>query len=70
MRKQSFCMCKNKDADYCEADQRLCFCYMGSTVPLHVLSISKISGLQPSCVLVQLYKKWSYGGVHFTGMFS
>ena len=28
-----------------EADQRLCFRYMDSTIPLHVLSKSKISSL-------------------------
>ena len=35
MRKTDFCVCKNKGADQlcsdCKADQRLCFCYMGST---------------------------------------
>ena len=38
MRKQTFCMCKNKDADQLrgnrEADQRLCFRYKDSTIPL------------------------------------
>ena len=38
MRKLAFCMCENKDADQLcsnrEADQRLCFCYMDSTIPL------------------------------------
>ena len=47
---------KNKGADQlcsnCEADRRLCFRYMDSTIPL--LSKSKISRLQPSSVLVQL----------------
>ena len=47
MRKQRLCICKNKDADQLrgkrQADQRLCFCYIDSTIPL--LSISKISGL-------------------------
>ena len=37
MRKPAFCICKNKDADqirgYREADQRLCFCYLDSTIP-------------------------------------
>ena len=36
MRKQDFCICENKDADQLcgnrEADQRLCFRYMDSTV--------------------------------------
>ena len=38
MRKPAFCICKNKDADQlrsnCAADQRLCFHYMDSTIPL------------------------------------
>ena len=38
MRKSTFCICKNKDADQLrgnrEADQRLCFCYTDSTIPL------------------------------------
>ena len=45
MRKQTFCICENKDADqlrgYREADQRLCFCYIDSTILL--LSKSEIS---------------------------
>ena len=40
MRKPAFCICKNKDADqlrrYREADQRLCFRYIDSTI--HLLS--------------------------------
>ena len=47
MRKPAFCICENKDADqlrsYCAADQRLCFRYMISTIPL--LSKSEISSL-------------------------
>ena len=47
MKKQTFCVCKNKGADQLrgkrEADQRLCFCYIDSTIPL--LSKSKISSL-------------------------
>ena len=39
MRKPAFCICENKDADQLcsnrEADQRLCFCYIDSTIPLH-----------------------------------
>ena len=55
-RKPTICICENKDADqlrsnYCEADQRLCFRYMASTIPL--LSKSKISSLYPSSVLLQ-----------------
>ena len=37
-RKPTFCICENKDADQlrgnCKADQRLCFCYIDSTIPL------------------------------------
>ena len=55
MRKPTFCICKNKDADQLhgnrEADQRLCFCYINSIIPL--LSIYEISSLWPSCVAVQ-----------------
>ena len=55
MRKPSFCICENKDADQLrgnrEADQRLCFRYIDSTIPL--LSKSKISSLLPSSVAVQ-----------------
>ena len=47
MRKPTICICENKDADQLrgnhEADQRLCFCYLDSTIPL--LSKSKISSL-------------------------
>ena len=38
MRKPDFHKCENKDADqlrgHREADQRLCFCYIASTIPL------------------------------------
>ena len=54
--KPDFCLGENKGADQlrsnCEADQRLCFRYTDSTIPL--LSKSKISSLQSSSVLVQL----------------
>ena len=47
MRKPTFCICENKDADQLrgkrEADQRLCFCYTNSTIPL--LPKSEISSL-------------------------
>ena len=47
MRKPDFCICENKDADQLrgnrEADQRLCFRYTDSTIPL--LRKSKISSL-------------------------
>ena len=55
MRKPSFCICENKDADQLrgnrEADQRLCFRYIDSTIPL--LSKSEIPSLQPSSVTAQ-----------------
>ena len=63
VRKPDFCICENKDADQLrgnrEADQRLCFRYLDSTIPL--LSNSEISSLQPSSVAVQpgLCGTWS-----------
>ena len=55
MRKPTFCICENKDADQLcgkrEADQRLCFRYIDSMIPL--LSKPEISGLLPSSVAVQ-----------------
>ena len=46
-RKPAFCICENKDADQLrgnrEADQRLCFSYTDSTIPL--LSKYEISSL-------------------------
>ena len=55
MRKSAFCICENKDADQLrgnrEADQRLCFRYMDSTIPQ--LPKSEISSLQLSPVAVQ-----------------
>ena len=61
--KPVFCICKNKDADQLrgnrKADQRLCFSYRESTIPL--LSKSEISSLKPSSVAVQagLCQTWS-----------
>ena len=58
-----FWICKNKDADQLrgnrEADQRPCFCYIDSAIPL--LSKSKISRLCPSSVAAQpgLCRTWS-----------
>ena len=47
MRKPTICICENKDADQLlgnrEADQRLCFRYLDSTIPL--LPKYKISSL-------------------------
>ena len=55
MRKPTFCICENKEADQLrgnrEADQRLYFRYLDSTIPL--LSKSEISSLWPSSVAVQ-----------------
>ena len=63
MRKPAFCICENKDADQLrgnrEADQRLCFRYTDSTIPL--LPKYEISSLYPSSVAVQpgLCRTWS-----------
>ena len=55
MSKPIFCICRNKGTDqlcgYREADQRLCFCYTDSTIPL--LSKSIDSSFQPSSVTAQ-----------------
>ena len=63
MGKPTICIGENIGADQlrcnCEADQRLCFRYMDSTIPL--LSKSKVSSLYPSSVTVQpaLCRIWS-----------
>ena len=63
MRKPFFCICQNKDADPLrgnrEADKRLCFHYLDSTIPL--LPKSEILSFKPSCVVVQpgLCGAWS-----------
>ena len=63
MRKPDFCLGENKGADQlrsnCEADQRLCFRYSDSIIPL--LFIGKISSLWPASVTVQadLCGTWS-----------
>ena len=50
MRKPAFCICENKDADQFpgnrEADQRLCFRYIDSTIPL----LSKIRNFKPLAI--------------------
>ena len=55
MRKPTFYICENKDTFQLrgnrKADQRLCFHYIDSTIPL--LSKSEISSLWPSSVAVQ-----------------
>ena len=63
MRKPDIFICENQDADQLrgnrEADQRLCFRYSDSTIPL--LPKSEISSLYPSPVAVQpgLCGTWS-----------
>ena len=63
MGKPAFGICKNKGADQlrtnCAADQRLCFCYSDSTIPL--LHKSEISSLYPASMDVQsgLCGTWS-----------
>ena len=56
MRKPTFCICYNKDADQLRsnrgADQRLCFRYKDSTIPL--LSKSKISRHYPFSFATQI----------------
>ena len=55
VRKPAFCICENKDADQLlgnrKADERLCFRYIDSTIPL--LPKYEISSLLPSSVAVQ-----------------
>ena len=55
MRKAAFCICENKDADQLrgnrEADQRLCFRYTDSKIPL--LPKSEISSISPFSVAVR-----------------
>ena len=55
MRKRIFCICENKNADQLrgnrEADQRLCFRYTASTIPL--LPKFEISSLKLSSVAGQ-----------------
>ena len=54
MRKPAFCICENKDADQLrgnrEADQRLCFRYIDSTIPL--VPKYEFSNIYPSCMVV------------------
>ena len=55
MRKTDLYLCENKGADQlrsnCEADQRLCFHYTDSTIPL--LPKPEISSLYPSSIAAQ-----------------
>ena len=63
MGKPTISMGENKDTyqlrSSCEADQRICFRYTDSTIP--ILSKSEIPSLQPSSVTVQpgLCQTWS-----------
>ena len=63
MGKPTICIGENKGTDQlrsnCEADQRLCFRYTDSTIPL--FSKIQISSLYPSSVTVQpgLCRTWS-----------
>ena len=49
VRKPAFCICENKDADQLrgnrEADQRLCFRYIDSTIPLLPEPLAILCGL-------------------------
>ena len=62
VRKPDFCLCENKGADQlhsnCEADQRLCFRYMDSTISFLK---SEISSFKPAYMTVQvgLCQTWS-----------
>ena len=62
MGKPTTCLCENKGAYLLcgsrEADQRLCFRYTDSTIPL--LSKSRISSLYPSSVTVQPDLCWTW----------
>ena len=53
MRKRDFCLCENKGADQlhsnCEADQRLCFRYMDSTIIVLLRKIRNFKHLAIFC---------------------
>ena len=71
MGKPTICIGENKGADPLrgnrEADQRLCFRYTDSTIPL--LSKSKISSLQPSfCACTARFVSDMFGN-HIVGFF-
>ena len=61
MRKPTICICENKDADQIrsnhEADQRLRFRYIDSTIPL----LPKYEIISPSSHLVWLYSLDCFG---------
>ena len=58
MRKPTFCICENKGADQLRGnhatDQRLCFCYIDSLIPL-------LPNLQASNNLLWLYSPFCGG---------
>ena len=64
MRKLAFCTCKNKDADQLrsnrESDQRLCFRYTDSTIPLlPQFKMSSLYKLSSVAVQPDLCRTWS-----------
>ena len=69
MRKPDFSICKSKVVDQlcCDhsADQRLCFRYIASTIPL--IPKSEISSFKPSSVAVQLGLHWTLSETPKTG---
>ena len=62
-RKPDFCLCENKGADQlrsnCEADQRLCFRYTGSTLSLLIKSEISSFYAASGTVHVGLCQTWS-----------
>ena len=58
MRKPAFCICENKEADQLrgsrEADQRLCFRYLDSTIPLLFKLLNIFRGCTARSVSVQV----------------
>ena len=66
MSKPDFCICKNKGADQLrgnrEADQRLCFRYTDSTIPLEGCSVNT-SSIRPNTTSKNLsdqFPEWTY----------
>ena len=73
MRKPDFCPCENNGADqlrsnYCEADQRLCFRYLDSTLkksykrPPHIFSSSSESKIRSIKIHDHMNKPMSNSG--------
>ena len=69
MRKPTTCICENKAADQLrgnrEADQRLCFRYTDSTMPL--LLKSEISSFGPASVTVHAGLCWTWSETKIVG---